>query len=101
MSKILFQTTDWEAKEKTEHVDETGTAYCQTVQLEGLTYTENYFVDHWCQKGHIVQCLEGELINKLITGEKTFLRKRMSYIVSDGQSSHRSISERWHKIVDY
>jgi hypothetical protein len=48
--------------------------------------------DHWCQKGHIVQCLEGEFISELKNGEAQKFTQGMTYVVSDDLSSHRSIS---------
>lgn len=97
MSAIPFQTIDWNQIPKTEHPGETGKAYWQTIQLGNLrirkvTYSENYIADHWCQKGHIVHCLEGDFISELENGEKLSLSKGMTYIVSDDVSSHRSIS---------
>lgn len=97
MSTIPFQTIDWNSIEKVEHKGETGSAYWQTMQLEGLRirlveYSPGYLADHWCQKGHIVHCLEGEFISELSTGEKIKLCKGETYIVSDGLSSHRSFS---------
>ena len=97
MSAILFQTIDWNQISKTEHPGETGKAYWQTIQLGNLrirkvTYSENYIADHWCRKGHIVHCLEGDFISELENGEKFSLSKGMTYIVSDDVSSHRSIT---------
>jgi hypothetical protein len=97
MSNINFQTIDWTNVEKTEHQGETGVAHWQTKQFEGLRvriveYSENYVADHWCEKGHIVQCLEGEFISELANGEAFTLTKGMTYIVSDELSSHRSVS---------
>ena len=94
---IPFQTIDWSTIEKTEHKGETGTSYWQTIQFAGLRvrkveYSENYLADHWCQKGHIVHCLEGEFISEMKTGEQFQLSKGMTYIVSDDLSSHRSIA---------
>ncbi len=98
MIAIPFQTIDWSQIEKTIHKGETGTAYWQTLQLEGLClriveYSEQYLADHWCQKGHIVHCLEGELSSELESGEKFVLKKGMTYIVSDNLSSHRSVTK--------
>ena len=97
MSGIPFQTIDWNQISKTENIGETGIAYWQTLQLGGLrirkvTYSENYIADHWCQKGHIVHCLEGNFISELENGEKFELSKGMTYVVSDDVSSHRSIT---------
>jgi len=97
MNTIPFQTIDWSQIEKTEHPGETGIAHWQTLQLSSLrirkvTYSENYIADHWCQKGHIVHCLEGEFISELQDGQKFTLSKGMTYVVSDDASSHRSIT---------
>ena len=92
---IPFQTIDWSKIEKTVHPGETGTAWWQTVQLPGLRiriveYSAGYLADHWCKKGHIVHCLEGEFVSELQNGENFILKKGMTYIVSDDMSSHRS-----------
>lgn len=103
-SNIPFQTIDWSNIPKTEHKGKTGFAYWQTVQFEGLRiriveYSKNYFADHWCEKGHIVYCLEGEVINELKDGTKSVLTPGMSYVVSDELSSHRSITESGVKLM--
>lgn len=97
MTNIPFQTIDWDAIEKIEHQGTSGTAYWQTMQFEGLRlrlveYSKGYVADHWCQKGHIVHCLDGAFVSELSTGEKLTLTKGDTYIVSDDASSHRSIS---------
>ena len=97
-SNIPFQTINWKSIQKTEHIGETGTAYWQTMQFEGLRvryveYSKNYKADHWCEKGHIVYCLKGEVINELKNGNKSILSEGMSYIVSDDLSSHRSVTK--------
>lgn len=97
MSEIPFQTIDWNKIVKTEHPGTSGIAYSQTLQLGGLrirkvSYSENYIADHWCQKGHIVHCLEGNFSTEFENGQKVELTKGMSFIVSDNLSSHRSVS---------
>lgn len=104
MSNILFQNIDWTAIEKVEYTGETGKAYWQTIQFNGLRirlveYTAGYLADHWCQKGHIVHCLEGDFITELETGESMKLSKGMTYVVSDELSSHRSVSENGVKLL--
>ena len=102
--EIPFQTIDWSKIPRTEHKGETGTAYWQTVEFAGLRirlveYSKNYKADHWCEKGHFVFCLEGEVINELIDGKGTLLKQGMSYIVSDQLSSHRSITKSGVKLL--
>jgi len=101
---IPFQTIDWSKIPKTEHKGVTGIAYWQTMQFEGLRvriveYSAGYLADHWCEKGHIVYCLEGEVINELKNGSSSILTKGMSYIVSDELSSHRSTTKNGVKLL--
>jgi hypothetical protein len=95
---IPFQTINWSGIPKSEHKGETGIAYWQTLTFPGLRvriveYSKGYVADHWCRKGHIVHCLEGEFVSELQSGEIFTLKKGMSYIVSDELSSHRSIAK--------
>ncbi|RYY11763.1 MAG: hypothetical protein EOO04_34675 [Chitinophagaceae bacterium] len=99
MSNIPFQKIDWTSIEKTMHNGETGTAAWQTIQFPGLRirivrYEPGYLADHWCQKGHIVHCLEGEFVSELVDGANITLCAGNSYVVSDELSSHRSQSEK-------
>ncbi|HLK27566.1 MAG TPA: DHCW motif cupin fold protein [Puia sp.] len=104
MSHIHFQTIDWSRIEQTEHKGESGTSFWRTLQFDGLRmriveYSKGYIADHWCKKGHIVQCLEGEFTSELQNGEKFVLTKGMTYIVSDELSSHRSIAANGVKLL--
>jgi hypothetical protein len=95
---IQYQVIDWEKIPKIEHPGDTGTSFWQTLQLPGLRirkveYSKGYLADHWCQKGHIVHCLEGEFVNEQQNGAGTVMRRGMTYVVSDNASSHRSRTE--------
>jgi len=101
---IPFQTIDWTTIPKTEHTGETGIAYWQTMQFDGLRirlveYSKGYVADHWCTKGHIVYCLEGDFVSELNDGEKFILTKGMTYVVTDELSSHRSSTENGVKVL--
>ena len=77
MSKISFQIIDWNTVGRTEHAGETGASFWRILEFAGLRiriveYTAGYLADHWCQKGHIVHCLEGEFASELENG-KVFL----------------------------
>lgn len=104
MENIPYQTIDWAGIAREEHEGETGTSYWQTIQTEGLRirlveYTKGYLANHWCQKGHIVHCLEGMFISELETGEQFIMNAGMSYIVSNEMSSHRSRTEKGAKLL--
>jgi len=95
MSDIPFGTTDWAAIAPTEHPGETGKAIwrtCQfgTIRVRMVDYTPGYLADHWCSKGHVLLCLEGELHTELDDGRRFVLRPGMSYQVADNAEAHRS-----------
>jgi len=95
IAAIPFGTTDWSAVEKTEHAGETGTAWWRTrnfgaIRVRMVDYSPGYSADHWCQKGHILLCVEGELHTELKDGRSFVLRPGMSYQVADGAEPHRS-----------
>lgn len=97
MSGIPFGTTDWSVVEPTEHKGESGTSYWRTrqfgeIRVRLLEYTPGYLADHWCVKGHILLCIEGELETELEDGRKFVLKPGMSYQVADGAEAHRSFT---------
>ncbi|MBA1275746.1 DHCW motif cupin fold protein [Stutzerimonas azotifigens] len=94
---IPFGTTDWSTLEPTEHAGETGTAYWRTrqfgpIRVRMVEYTPGYLADHWCNKGHILLCLEGELHTELPDGRRFILTPGTSYQVADGAEPHRSFT---------
>jgi quercetin dioxygenase-like cupin family protein len=95
LSEIPFAMTDWSGVERTEHKGETGVAYRQTrqfadVRVRMVEYSAGYRADHWCTKGHILLCLEGELHTELADGRRFVLTPGNSYQVADGAEPHRS-----------
>jgi hypothetical protein len=95
MAGIPFATTDWSKIEPTEHKGERGIAYWRTCEFGGIRvrlveYAPGYVADHWCSKGHILLCLEGELRTELEDGRTFILKPGMSYQVADGAEPHRS-----------
>ena len=104
MSNIPFQVIDWNKIPKEEHIGETGTSFWQTLQYDGLRvriveYSAGYLADHWCKKGHLVHCLEGEVLSEQENGVKHLLKTGMTYIVSDDLSSHRSVAKEKVKLL--
>ena len=98
MSGISFGTTDWSKIERTEHKGISGIAYWRTQQLGSIRvrmveYTPGYFADHWCVKGHVLLCVDGELHTELEDGRKFTLTAGMSYQVADNAEPHRSFTE--------
>jgi hypothetical protein len=95
MHDIPFGTTDWSTIPPTQHAGERGTATWRTREFGGIRvrmveYTPGYLADHWCEKGHILLCLEGELHTELRDGRTFTLTPGRSYQVADGADAHRS-----------
>lgn len=98
MSFIPFGTTDWSKIERKEHKGERGLAYWRTqtfgdVRVRMVEYTPGYLADHWCQKGHILLCIDGELQTELADGRVFTLNPGMSYQVADNAEPHRSYTD--------
>ena len=99
MSEIPFGTTDWRTVEPTVHPGERGEAVWRTrefgpagnrIRVRLVEYSAGYLADHWCSKGHVLLCLEGELETELADGRKVVLTPVTSYQVADGAEAHRS-----------
>ncbi len=92
---IAFGTTNWTRIERIEKSAKAGKAFWQTqqfgdVRVRMVEYTAGYVSDHWCVKGHILLCLEGELHTELDDGRIFTLKPGMSYQVADNAEAHRS-----------
>lgn len=97
MTDIPFGITDWSTIAPTEHKGEMGMALWRTCQFGALRvrmvdYSPGYKADHWCSKGHILLCLEGELHTELQDGRSFVLKPGTSYQVADGAEPHRSFT---------
>lgn len=95
MKNIPFGTTNWTNIAPTEHKGETGMAYWRTqtfgtIRVRLVEYSPSYRADHWCVKGHILFCLEGELHTELADGRSFTLTPGTSYQVADNAEPHRS-----------
>ena len=92
---LPFGTTDWATIPPTERPGATGVARWRTrefgeLRVRMVEYTPGYLADHWCTKGHVLLCLEGQLRTELADGRSFDLEPGMSYQVADGAEPHRS-----------
>jgi hypothetical protein len=95
LSNMPFSLTHWSEVEATHHAGLEGTAIWQTRHFDSLRirrveYTPGYVADHWCSKGHLVLCLQGEFDTELQDGRRFTLTAGMSYQVADDAGAHRS-----------
>ena len=95
MDLIPFGITNWQDIPEEKHNGETGYAIWKTqkfnnIRVRIVEYSPNYLADHWCNKGHILFCLEGHLLTELDNGRTFTLTPGMSYQVADHAEAHRS-----------
>ncbi len=103
ISDLPFGTTDWAKIPETRHKGETGEAIWRTrqfgpVRLRMVEYSPGYKADHWCQKGHFLLLLAGELVTELADGRVSTMTQGMSYQVADGAEPHRSSTAKGAKL---
>jgi hypothetical protein len=101
IASFPFQTLDWSSIPKEKHKGETGIAWWQVQQVNDIRvrmveYSPGYKADHWCQKGHIILCLEGEMDTELSAGPGgkdgriMKLTQGLCYFVGDNNEAHRT-----------
>ncbi|ALH95232.1 DHCW motif cupin fold protein [Acinetobacter equi] len=95
LNNIPFGITNWKDIPSEKHMGEQGYALWQTqvfndIRVRIVSYSAGYLADHWCHKGHILFCLEGELVTELEDGRTFTLTTGMSYQVADAAEAHRS-----------
>lgn len=97
MPAAPMSITDWETVPVTRHAGDAGYALWRTREFGGIRvrmveYSPGYRADHWCQKGHVLLCLEGSLEVTVRDGPVYLLGPGQSYHVGDGDPPHRSHS---------
>lgn len=97
-SHIPFTLTDWDRIPAERHDGEKGFALRKTehfgsIRVRLVEYSPGYRADHWCDKGHIIFCVDGEMTTELKDGRTFILKKGMTYRVGDNSDSHRSSTE--------
>lgn len=92
---VPFTTIDWNRVPETEHRGTTGTAHWRTLEIGNIRvrmvrYSANYAANHWCDRGHVLLVLDGELLTELEDGSEHRLGPGMSYQVASNTAPHRS-----------
>ena len=97
LAGIPFQSIDWSQIAPTSHPGAPGVATWRTVEIGNVRvrkveYSAGYVADHWCERGHVLLVLDGELVTELSDGRRTALGAGDTYVVADGDGAHRSSS---------
>ncbi|HEY6036513.1 MAG TPA: DHCW motif cupin fold protein [Kofleriaceae bacterium] len=95
LDEIPFRAVDWTAIAPTIHAGAPGEASWRThevgaVRARLVEYSPGYVADHWCERGHVVYVLEGELVTELRDGRTFTAGPGQGYVVASGDGAHRS-----------
>ncbi|WP_330214668.1 DHCW motif cupin fold protein [Pseudomonas sp. AM8] len=95
LTAVPFGITDWSTVEPELHPGVSGSAswrtcHFGTTRVRRVDYSPGYLADHWCRRGHVLLCLEGELHTELEDGRRFTLTAGMSYQVGNDMEAHRS-----------
>jgi quercetin dioxygenase-like cupin family protein len=93
-----FTVMDWSSVAPERYSGEAGEALWRSrnfgdTRVRMVEYSPGYVADHWCQKGHVLLVLQGELTTTLDNGEVIVLTAGQSYQVADDAEAHRSSTE--------
>lgn len=97
MERLPYQFLDWN---ETEEVKGNGlqgfwkekTILLGKIRLRLVTYSEGFIADHWCTKGHVIHCIEGEVDIEFKDGKPVRLEKGEGVFLTDERTTHRSLS---------
>lgn len=93
-----FQAIDWGTIPSERHDGEAGHAIWRTLmfgemRVRRVDYSPGYIADHWCDRGHVLFVVAGEIVNELKDGRTNKLPAGHGYVVSThGDAAHRSLS---------
>ena len=101
---VPFQAIEWATIAPSEHLGERGVAHWRTleagnVRVRMVEYSPSYLADHWCERGHVVHVLEGELSTELRDGRHFIRRAGETYVVGDGDGAHRTSTQAGAKLL--
>lgn len=98
LPELAFTVIDWSAVPPSMQGGDPGEAVSRTfehgdLRVRIVEYSPGYVADHWCDRGHVLYALEGELEVELRDGRAFTLRPGMSFVVSDyGDAAHRVVT---------
>jgi quercetin dioxygenase-like cupin family protein len=103
ITDIPFHTTEWKNIETIRHDGETRygvwkTIHIGNIRIRQVEYSVDYRANHWCSKGHILLCIEGEMTTELKDGRRFVLKEGTSYQLGDNMEPHRSFTQKGCKL---
>jgi quercetin dioxygenase-like cupin family protein len=100
---VPYTHIDWAELKPTEQAGTTGKVTSRMVEtgnlrIRTLEFSPGYMADHWCERGHVVYVLDGEVVHETSDGKMSVLTAGQSYAVSDGAPGHRTFTRSGAKV---
>ena len=95
LPKTPFTHLNWVNIPVEEYPGKYGTSHWRSfnsgaLRVRIVDYGPEYLADHWCDRGHVLHLLSGELTVELADGREVYLGSGSSFCVSDyGDAAHR------------
>ena len=88
MENVQFTSVDWGRLPAEKHPGELGMSVWRTQSAGGLRtrivlYSPGFRSDHWCERGHVLLVLEGELCVDLKDGRTFTFQAGQGFIAGD------------------
>lgn len=90
-----FTAISWDRITAEEYPGTTGLSHWRSfnsgdLRVRIVDYGPDYLADHWCDRGHVLHVISGELVVELADGREIPLTQGQSFCVSDhGDAAHR------------
>lgn len=90
-----FTCFDWSEIPSVEYPGTTGTSQWRSftsgdLRVRMVDYGPGYLADHWCDRGHVLHVVSGDLVIELADGRTIPMAQGTSFCVSDnGDAAHR------------
>ena len=68
------------------------TKMMEPIKIRKVIYSKNYVADHWCDKGHVVFVLKGQLLIEHQDTTVHTINSGMVYLVGDESLAHKAKS---------
>lgn len=95
LPETAFTHLNWDCLQPEEYPGTTGTSHWRTftsgaLRVRIVDYGAGFLADHWCDRGHVLHVISGDLVVELADGRQVQMTSGNSFCVSDhGDAAHR------------
>jgi len=98
LDKFLPASFDWNTVPNEKEMGMRGFSVTKRKTIANVTvrrveYSADYIADHWCEKGHVIIVIDGQLIVEHKGGSIHSLHQGMVYMIGDDSRAHKAKSK--------